>query len=54
MAPVPLAEAIESIKAEKPSAVFLPHVETATGILFPDDYIKVCLSLSLSLSVSLC
>ena len=28
------------IAREKPAVVFAPHVETSTGILLPDDYIK--------------
>uniref|UniRef100_A0A7S2RUD5 Alanine--glyoxylate transaminase n=1 Tax=Mucochytrium quahogii TaxID=96639 RepID=A0A7S2RUD5_9STRA len=40
MAPVPAAEVVEAIKSSKPDVVFAPHVETATGILLPDDYIK--------------
>ncbi|MBT8047783.1 MAG: alanine--glyoxylate aminotransferase family protein [Xanthomonadales bacterium] len=39
-APVPVAEAVETIKAEKPSVVFAPHVETSAGMLLPDDYIR--------------
>lgn len=41
-APPPVAEVIAAIKAEKPAVVFAPHVETSTGMLLPDDYIKVC------------
>lgn len=41
MAPAPIAEVVAAIKAEKPAAVFMPHVETATGIILPDDYITV-------------
>jgi len=40
IAPAPLDQVIAKIKSEKPAAVFMPHVETATGILCPDDYIK--------------
>jgi len=40
MAPVPLAEVLEEIRKQKPAVVFAPHVETSTGILLPDDYIK--------------
>jgi len=39
-APPPVAEVIAAIKAEKPAVVFAPHVETSTGMLLPDDYIK--------------
>lgn len=39
-APVPIAEAVATIRAEKPDIVFAPHVETASGILLPDDYLR--------------
>ena len=29
-----------TIRAEKPKVVFAPHVETASGIILPDDYIR--------------
>ena len=38
-APAPLAEVVQTIKAEKPDLVFAPHVETASGIILPDDYL---------------
>jgi len=25
---------------EKPAVLFAPHVETSTGMILPDDYIK--------------
>ena len=28
------------IASEKPAVLFAPHVETSTGILLPDEYIK--------------
>ena len=28
------------IKAEKPDVVFAPHVETASGLILPNDYIR--------------
>lgn len=31
---------IDRIKTEKPAVVFAPHVETSTGIILPDDYIR--------------
>ncbi|GBG31723.1 Serine--pyruvate aminotransferase [Hondaea fermentalgiana] len=40
MEPVPVDEVIETIKREKPEVVFAPHVETSTGIILPDDYLK--------------
>ncbi len=39
-APPPLAEVVATIAREKPDLVFAPHVETASGILLPDDYLK--------------
>jgi len=39
-APAPIEEVVASIKAEKPDFVFAAHVETASGIILPDDYIK--------------
>ena len=29
-----------AIRAEKPKVVFAPHVETASGIILPDDYLR--------------
>ncbi len=39
-APVPIDEAVAAIAAEKPDLVFAPHVETASGMLLPDDYLR--------------
>ena len=39
-APAPIEEVVASIKAEKPDFVFAAHVETASGIILPDDYVK--------------
>ncbi|MDG1582146.1 aminotransferase class V-fold PLP-dependent enzyme [Pseudomonas sp. GOM6] len=39
-APAPLAEVLATIAAEKPQVVFAPHVETASGMLLPDDYLR--------------
>ncbi|WP_374530368.1 aminotransferase class V-fold PLP-dependent enzyme [Novosphingobium sp.] len=39
-APAPVDEVVAAIRAEKPEVVFAPHVETASGIILPDDYIK--------------
>jgi aspartate aminotransferase-like enzyme len=36
--PTPLAEVVAAIAAEKPDLVIAPHVETASGIMLPDDY----------------
>ena len=38
--PVPLEEAIATIEKERPDLVFAPHVETAAGIILPDEYLK--------------
>ena len=38
--PAPVAEVVAAIHAEKPKVVFMPHVETASGILLPDDYVR--------------
>ncbi len=38
--PAPLADVIATIRAEKPDLVFAPHVETASGIILPDDYLR--------------
>jgi aspartate aminotransferase-like enzyme len=39
-APVPVAEAVATIKAEKPDVVFAPHVETSSGMILPDAYMR--------------
>ncbi len=38
-APAPIADVVEKIKSERPAVVFAPHVETASGMILPDDYI---------------
>jgi aspartate aminotransferase-like enzyme len=38
-APAPLDEVIAAIREQKPDVVFAPHVETASGIILPDDYL---------------
>ncbi|GAA3935018.1 aminotransferase class V-fold PLP-dependent enzyme [Microbacterium soli] len=38
--PAPSAEVVDAIRAERPDVVFAPHVETAAGILLPDDYVR--------------
>lgn len=37
--PAPIDEVVETIRAERPEVVFAPHIETAAGILLPDDYV---------------
>jgi len=39
-APAPIEEVVSTIAAEKPDMVFAPHVETASGMILPDDYIR--------------
>ncbi len=39
-APAPIDDVVATIAAEKPDLVFAPHVETASGIILPDDYVK--------------
>lgn len=39
-APAPIDEVVASIKSEKPAVVFAPHVETSSGMILPDDYLK--------------
>ncbi len=39
-APPPVAEVVATIRATKPDLVFAPHVETASGMLLPDDYLR--------------
>jgi len=38
-APAPIDEVVEAIRAQKPDVVFAPHVETAAGVILPDDYV---------------
>jgi len=39
-APAPIDEVVARIRAEKPDVVFAPHVETAAGMILPDDYLR--------------
>ncbi|MEN8889160.1 MAG: aminotransferase class V-fold PLP-dependent enzyme [Celeribacter marinus] len=39
-APAPIDEAVAKIKEIKPKVVFAPHVETSSGMILPDAYIK--------------
>ena len=39
-APAPIGEVMARIAAEQPAVVFAPHVETSSGMLLPDDYIR--------------
>ncbi len=38
-APAPIDEVVAAIRAQRSEVVFAPHVETAAGILLPDDYV---------------
>jgi len=38
--PADINEVVNVIKTKKPNLVFAPHVETASGIILPDDYIR--------------
>lgn len=37
--PMPIDEVVAQIRAEKPDVFFAPHVETAAGMILPDDYL---------------
>ena len=39
-APPDINEVVDLIKDKKPAMVFAPHVETSSGIILPDNYIK--------------
>ncbi|MDO5691246.1 MAG: aminotransferase class V-fold PLP-dependent enzyme [Pseudomonadota bacterium] len=39
-APAPIDEVVAAIKRERPAVVFAPHVETASGMILPDDYMQ--------------
>jgi aspartate aminotransferase-like enzyme len=38
--PCPIDEAVAAIAEKKPDVVFAPHVETAAGMILPEDYLK--------------
>jgi len=38
-APAPIEDVVAKIRETKPDVVFAPHVETAAGLILPDDYI---------------
>ncbi len=38
--PAPIDDVVAAIRAQRPEVVFAPHVETASGILLPDDYLR--------------
>jgi aspartate aminotransferase-like enzyme len=39
-APCPIDEVVATIQKERPDVVFAPHVETAAGMILPDDYLR--------------
>lgn len=39
-APAPIEEVVAAIRQDRPELVFAPHVETASGIMLPDDYLR--------------
>jgi aspartate aminotransferase-like enzyme len=39
-APAPITEVVEIIERQKPDIVFAPHVETSSGMILPDEYMK--------------
>ena len=42
--PAPIDEVVAAIRAKKPDVVFAPHVETASGMMLPDDYLRAVAS----------
>jgi aspartate aminotransferase-like enzyme len=39
-APAPIEEVVAAIREIRPDLVFAPHVETASGMILPDDYLR--------------
>src|SRR5690606_18339174 len=39
-APAPIDEVVSLIREKKPAVVFAPHVETASGIMLPTEYMR--------------
>ncbi|MBN3855004.1 alanine--glyoxylate aminotransferase family protein [Paraburkholderia sp. Ac-20340] len=39
-APPPIEEVVAAIRQQKPDLVFAPHVETASGMMLPDAYLR--------------
>jgi aspartate aminotransferase-like enzyme len=39
-APPPIADVVAAIKEHRPNLVLAPHVETASGMILPDDYLR--------------
>ena len=40
-APAPIDEVVKAIHRDWPEAVFAPHVETASGMILPDEYVSM-------------
>ena len=40
LAPCPIDEVVKEIENSKPDLVFAPHVETASGMILPDEYLR--------------
>lgn len=38
--PAPIDEVVAAIRKQKPDLVFAPHVETSSGMMLPDDYLR--------------
>jgi aspartate aminotransferase-like enzyme len=38
--PCPIEEVVATIREKNPDVVFAPHVETAAGMILPDDYLR--------------
>jgi len=38
--PHPIEDVVKKIQEERPAVLFAPHVETSTGMLLPDEYIR--------------
>jgi aspartate aminotransferase-like enzyme len=38
--PAPIEEVVATIEAERPDVVFAPHVETSSGMMLPDEYLR--------------
>jgi aspartate aminotransferase-like enzyme len=39
-APAPIDEVVATIRSQRPDLVFAPHVETASGMMLPNDYLR--------------
>jgi aspartate aminotransferase-like enzyme len=39
-APPPIGDVVSTIREKRPDVVFAPHVETASGIILPDGYLR--------------